>query len=95
MELTADRIGAGAAVFALFMTIVATSCDEFRRIDAEIDMRSRDVNRRFDTIDSKIDAVQNNINGIAIDMAFMAGRQAERDLQADAQAEQDENANDQ
>ena len=47
----------------------------WNRMNARFDA----VNARIDTVDTRIDTVSSRLDGVARDVAFLAGRQAERD----------------
>ena len=49
------------------------------RIEATLDAVARDAERRDERIEATLDTVVRDLKNLAVDVAFLAGRQAERD----------------
>ena len=53
--------------------------ERIERIEATLDAVARDAERRDERIEATLDAVARDLKNLAVDVAFLAGRQAERD----------------
>ena len=89
-----ERIGIVGVVFAAAAVVVAVLAyfgeraerrneQRFKRVEAAIEVFARDSQRRDDRIEATLETVARDLGNLAVDVAFLARRQAERDA-ADA-----------
>ena len=81
-----EWIGIAGVVFATSAVVVAAleraerrNERRFERIEAAIEVFGRDSERRADRIEATLETVAGDLKNMAVDVAFLAGRQAERD----------------
>ena len=81
-----EWIGIAGVVFAGAAVIVAVleraerrNEQRFERIEAAIEAVARESQRRDERIEATLETVVRDVKNLAVDVAFLAGRQAERD----------------
>ena len=81
-----EWIGIAGVVFAGAAVVVAVleraerrNEQRFARIEAAIEAVARDAERRDERTETTLETVARDVKDVAVDVAFLAGRQAERD----------------
>ena len=85
-----EWIGIAGVVFAGVAVVVAVLAyfgeraerrneQRFERIEAAIEAFARESQRRDERIEATLETVVRDVKNLAVDVAFLAGRQAERD----------------